>query len=216
MENVDNLMMDTYACVALDISARASSSGKEQYLVGIAGPPGVGKSTFAAAVQRLIPHSIVVPMDGYHFYKAQLREFSDPEEAFRRRGAPWTFDSEKFVKDVRQLRESGEGKFPSFDHGMGDPVEDAICVTKEHQIVLIEGNYLLLEEAPWCDIKSILDLTIFLSADLEVVKKRILKRHISVGRSAEQAMERIETNDALNAIQILQFAGRADVTIHSK
>ena len=33
---------------------------------------------------------------------------------------------------------------PSFDHGVGDPVEGDIVVGPDHRLVLVEGNYLLL------------------------------------------------------------------------
>ena len=39
---------------------------------------------------------------------------------------------------------AGCGQYPSFDHAVGDPVERDIEVCKEHRIVLIEGNYVLL------------------------------------------------------------------------
>lgn len=58
-------------------------------------------------------------MDGFHFYKAQLKQFEDPEEAFARRGAVWTFDAERFAATVLKIKQDGQGTVPSFDHGYG-------------------------------------------------------------------------------------------------
>lgn len=98
---------------------------------------------------------------GFHFYRSQLDSgvAGDPAQAHARRGAHWTFDAEAFVQCVQRLREAPAGApaavtasscedagvaVPSFEHGVGDPVPDAVIVMPHHKIVLIEGNYLLL------------------------------------------------------------------------
>lgn len=43
---------------------------------------------------------LVVSMDGYHYYRSELDEMDDPKEAYARRGAAFTFDSERFVREV--------------------------------------------------------------------------------------------------------------------
>ncbi len=217
----DGAMEPVYAQTAekiIQFYKEAQNHQRNMILVGIAGPPGAGKSTTASALHKIIPRSLVVPMDGYHYRKSQLQQFPNPEEAFARRGAEWTFDAEKFVHDLRCLKETGHFSFPSFDHGVGDPVEAAITVDRQlYDVVLVEGNYLLLPEDPWNKLKdeNILDLSIFIHADLEVVNDRVYKRHIGVGRSPQVAKERVETNDSLNAQKILRSADRADLVIHS-
>lgn len=78
-------------------------------------------------------------MDGFHYYKRQLDQFPDPAEAYARRGAHWTFDAQAFVDCVRRIRETGAARVPSFDHGVGDPVEGDICAQPSNRIVLVEG-----------------------------------------------------------------------------
>lgn len=215
-DSVDAAMLDVYNRVAAEIQSNSSNSGQKQYLVGIAGPPGGGKSTTVERLRERIPNSVVVPMDGYHFAKEHLRTFPDPEAALARRGAHWTFDSEAFVAALEGLRQSGHGSFPSFMHGVGDPVSDNIVVTAEHKVVLIEGNYLLLDIAPWDRIKGLLDFTYFIDCPLEVVEKRILKRHMEVnGNTAERALERVTVNDSPNAQLVLASKHRADAIIQS-
>ncbi|CAL9104640.1 unnamed protein product, partial [Musa textilis] len=144
------------------------------YIVGLAGPPGAGKTTLSSeVVHRLnnlwsqkvtgknsvspLEFAIVLPMDGFHLYRSQLDAMENPEEAHARRGAPWTFNPELLLKCLRSLRNEGSTYAPSFDHGVGDPVEDDVFVSSEHKVVIVEGNYLFLEEGIWQDICSIFD-----------------------------------------------------------
>ena len=129
-----------------------------QRFVAIAGPPG-GKSTFADDVRRRGNAAstgedacVVVPMDGFHFPLAVLDARSDAEHARARRGAPFTFDADAFVRCVRELRARGCGDVPTFDHAIHDPVPGGCRVKRSHRVVLIEGNYLLLPDRPWVDL----------------------------------------------------------------
>jgi pantothenate kinase len=214
--DIDAAMHDIYDEIAREISELANACSG-QFFVGIAGPPGSGKSTLAKAVSMRLNASVVVPMDGYHYYKKELLQFENSTEAFARRGAPWTFNAFKFVSDLKALKVKGIGKFPSFDHGMGDPVENDIEVTSADRIVIVEGNYLLLEEEPWSKIRDeILDRCYFISVDIEQVRDRVLRRHIATGKDAETARVRVENNDIPNAILILQSSPRAHNCIVSR
>ncbi|KAK3031678.1 hypothetical protein RJ639_035046 [Escallonia herrerae] len=115
----------------------------------------------------------VLPMDGFHLYRHQLDAMEDPEEAHARRGAPWTFDPKLLLTCLKTLKSqassyssqnmsvkpssAGSVYAPSFDHGVGDPVEDAIFVNLQHKVVIVEGNYLLLEEGVWKEVSSMFD-----------------------------------------------------------
>jgi pantothenate kinase len=99
--------------------------------------------------------------DGFHYSKAKLKAFPDPAEAFRCRGAPFTFDARAFIAAVRELRKSKvtSGMDPSqsiafhnFDHATQDPVEGDIQVPSTTKVVILEGNYTLLNQKPWSEI----------------------------------------------------------------
>ncbi|XP_048138467.1 putative uridine kinase C227.14 isoform X2 [Rhodamnia argentea] len=170
-------MDDVYEALAerLVPTASVASNPNSKYILGLAGPPGAGKSTLASEVVQRVNNlwpqnassfdsqvepmdvAIVLPMDGFHLYRSQLDAMEDPEEAHARRGAPWTFNPELLLTCLKNLRDQGSVYVPSFDHGIGDPVEDDIFVSLQHRVVIVEGNYLLLEEGVWEDVSSIFD-----------------------------------------------------------
>lgn len=91
-----------------------------------------------------------------------------PDEAFRRRGAPFTFDAGAFVSLIRQLRKSSVTRIdepslairaPSFDHATKDPITEDIYIPSSERIIIIEGNYLFLNQSPWSEIPQMMDET---------------------------------------------------------
>ena len=216
-------MADVYHILARKtlMGAKKNTSDTMRYMVGVAGAPGSGKSTLAKQVVHIINAiqeeecAVMVPMDGYHYTKAQLDGFDNPAEAHARRGAHWTFDAEGFVRKVEELAyTTGESiDAPTFDHGQGDPVARGICIERHHGIVIVEGNYLLLDIEPWN--RLIFNETWFIDCDIEESMKRVYTRQTRNGVPPRESRHRIETNDRPNALQIQQTAERAHVCVPS-
>ena len=215
-ENINR--MSTCEDLAAELRQKAAQlTGKSQFWIGLAGGPGSGKSTLAQALKaRLGKLLTIIPLDGYHYYRRELDAMEDPEEAHTRRGAPFTFNASRFVNDLIKARSTGEGVFPSFDHTVGDPVEASIQLNKGRQIVLVEGNYVLLDTEPWCQLRdSVFDETWFLDVPVPECNRRVCIRHVKTGLTEEQAKLRVATNDSINAELITKVSRRnADRIIH--
>jgi len=139
-------------------------------------------------------------MDGFHYYKKQLDCLPDPVKAHRYRGAYWTFDAQLFVDNVKTLRENETAFFPSFDHSVGDPIENSIHIEKSHRVVIVEGLYTLLFTEPiWKELQKYFHQFWFIDIDKETCYKRVVERHIkTLGLSRPDAEFRARDNDEQN------------------
>ena len=175
-------------------------------LIGIAGAPGAGKSTIAAALaQRL--HGTVLPMDGFHLPQARLVELGSRD----RMGAPDTFDVDGFVRVLADLRMSGGPVFaPAFDREREEPVPDAIAIQPEVRHVVVEGNYLLLQSGGWERVAPLLDVTVFIELERGIRQQRLIERHLRFGKTLEDATAWALGTDERNALLIEATASRAD------
>lgn len=216
-------------------SAAAATRPSSKYIVGLAGPPGAGKSTTAKEVAERVNAlwvqrkasadsetdttlddiAIYLPMDGFHLYRCQLDMMEDPAEAHARRGAPWTFNPAGLVKCLTSLRSQGWVHAPSFDHGVGDPKENDIIVSPTHKVIVVEGNYLLLADDKWKDLYDLFDERWFLDVDIETTLKRVLERSIMIGNSPDKAKLRVDYNDRKNAELVFASKAFADLIIKS-
>ena len=203
----------------LDLVARRP---QPRLVLGLVGLPGAGKSTLGRRLADEVNQRAGAPvmqtlgMDGFHFPRATLAGFADPAQALRRRGAPWTFDAAGLARRVRALRDAAAAKpvstvpWPGFEHGVGDPVEDAIQVGPGVRVVLVEGLYLLHRADGW-NLDGLLDECWYLDVDLDTALERLVARHMaswSMGR--EQALAKVAANDRLNAAIVAQSSARAD------
>ena len=189
-------------------------------LVALAGLPGSGKSTLAAYLAAEV-NAIAGPgtmaalgMDGFHLSKAALRQMPDPEAAFARRGAPWTFDVPALVTRLHELKgESGRSAvgWPGFQHEIGDPVEDALAVAPTTRLILVEGLYLLHSEDGWGELGPLWDERWYLDTPLEIAMERLTERHrMAWGLTRAEAARRVAANDRLNAEIVARTRSRAD------
>ncbi|KAJ3178517.1 hypothetical protein HDU87_003592 [Geranomyces variabilis] len=209
---------------AVDLAARVrllrGAAPGRRVIVAIAGIPGSGKTTLAAAlVARLNAdtppptHAIAVPMDGFHLSKATLSASTDPPRFHARRGAPFTFDPTALLTLLRRIRYDAPHETipaPAFSHATGDPVAAAIHIAPHHRVVVVEGLYLLADVAPWCHIRPLCDLCYWLDVDLATARERVVVRHVDAGLASTRvdAEKRWELNDELNALWVLKHSVR--------
>lgn len=191
---------------ALDAAAARvlSLPADRRILIGIAGAPGAGKSTFAG---RLAAETgaTALPMDGFHLPQARLVELGRRD----RMGAADTFDVDGFVALLHALRTGSRVTAPGFDRTVEEPVPGAIAIEPADRILLIEGNYLL----HWPEVPPLLDTTIFVRLDDATRHERLIARHIAFGKTPDAARAWALGTDERNAQLIAAGADRADLVV---
>ncbi|WP_446216797.1 nucleoside/nucleotide kinase family protein [Micromonospora sp. IBHARD004] len=192
--------------------ARALADDGPRQLLGIAGAPGAGKSTLAERLVAAVgPAARLVPMDGFHLAQSELVRLGRQE----RKGAPDTFDANGFVSVLRRLRrlEPTSVWAPAFRRDLEEPVAGAIEVPPEVRLVVTEGNYLLLRDEPWEEVRTLLHEIWFLDLDAELRLRRLTARHEAYGKSPEQARAWALGSDEANAAVVSGTAGHADLVV---
>jgi pantothenate kinase len=195
---------------------QAHDNGHKRLLIALAGPPGAGKSTVAEALAETLNQRIadrpaeVVPMDGFHYDNAIL----DAWGWRARKGAPETFDVGGFLSLLHRLKnEAGEIAIPVFDRSADLARASARMVMGHQRLLIVEGNYLLLDRANWRDLFPLFDLTIFLKPSIETIEERLIQRWLSYGFDRQTAEARAKGNDLANARIILSESRSANIVI---
>ena len=180
-------------------------------VLGIAGPPGSGKSTLA---ERLVDHfgarAELLPMDGFHFAQEELLRSGSAH----RKGAPDTFDVAGYVATLTRVRARAHDVLaPRFHRDIEEPVAGAIRISVACELVVTEGNYLLLPTHGWRAVAPLLDECWFLRPDDDVRIARLVARHEAHGRSPADARAWVRDVDEPNARLVAAHPGPAHLVV---
>jgi pantothenate kinase len=191
------------------------AQGKPRILVAIAGPPGAGKSTLSQMLAKALnaadpaEPAIVVPMDGFHYDNAVL----EARGLLARKGAPETFDCNGFAALLARLLVARNVAIPIFDRSLDLARAGAAIVDEHHRILLVEGNYLLLHDAPWAGMESLFELTVRIEVAENELEKRLVQRWLDHGLDEESARHRALSNDIPNARLVAERSSSAEFVI---
>lgn len=203
-----NLQLPSHA---LERAQALMLSGRRA-LLGIAGTPGSGKSTVAHLLATALgPRAVVAPMDGYHLANQELVRLGRQA----RKGAPDTFDVDGYRAALLRLRacEDDIVYLPHFAREIEEPIANAIPVRRDVQLVITEGNYLLLPEGPWARIAGLFDDRWYVEVNSATRMARLVERHQRYGRTRSQAQAWAETVDEPNARLIERYKDRASFVL---
>ncbi|WUP96619.1 nucleoside/nucleotide kinase family protein [Streptomyces sp. NBC_00247] len=212
--------MDSYDLAPLTARARALVVPGRRRILGIAGPPGAGKSTLAAAlVEALDGTAVLVPMDGFHLAGAELERLGRAA----RKGAPDTFDAAGYTALLRRLREPGTDRHatdsgetvyaPAFDRALEEPIAGSVAVEPGTSLVVTEGNYLLHDDGPWAPVRGLLDEVWYVEIDPDLRVRRLVDRHVRFGRPRPDAERWVADSDEANARLVEAGRDRADLVV---
>ena len=198
--------MDPAEIVQAVDALRRRLAPETRTILGIAGAPGSGKSTFAAWLQEQFSPgtAVVVPMDGFHLGNAIIEGTPLRE----RKGAIDTFDGGGYLSLLRRLARRDEAVVyaPEFRRTLDEPVAASIAVPADVPLVITEGNYLLAGQEPWKEVRAQLDEVWFLETPPALRLQRLVDRHVSFGMDRAAALAWATGPDEANA-RLIQ-AGR--------
>lgn len=195
---------------------------KGRVLCMLAAPPGAGKTTLLHFLQHLsettegIKPVQIIGMDGFHRYQDYLVSHTTVRDGVeismvQVKGAPETFDLDLLKERIRRVAAGERCGWPEYNRMTHNPVEDAITV--DGDIVLLEGNYLLLDEDGWSDIKDYADYTVKISAEEDMLKQRLVDRKAASNGDYDEAVRFVEYSDLVNVRTCLARSAGADMEL---
>ncbi|MET0797875.1 MAG: nucleoside/nucleotide kinase family protein [Rhodococcus sp. (in: high G+C Gram-positive bacteria)] len=195
------------------LASRAASliTDNGRYILGIAGAPGAGKSTASQAIsQKLDSRCTVVEMDGFHLANRELDRLGRREQ----KGAPETFDADGYAALLHRLRSADSIVYaPVFDREIDESIGSATAVEPRTPLIVTEGNYLLLPNGSWPQVRAAIDTVWYLEVPEATRTQRLMKRHSRFGRSSEAAADWVRRVDQPNADMIAAARSRADLIV---
>jgi len=203
------------------LTALEKKKGK-RILAFLAAPPGCGKTTLASFLEKLAREQAgisplqAIGMDGFHRRQEYLKSHFAQRDGTTVslvdiKGAPITFDLQRLNERIKRVSAGERCGWPMYDRLLHNPVEDALQV--KENIVLLEGNYLLLDEPGWRDLSAFADYTISITADEALLRGRLIDRKIKTGVGEEKAVRFVDFSDMPNVRLCLEKTGRADLAL---
>ncbi len=207
----------------LEHLAQMQREKNRRILAFLAAPPGAGKSTLASFLEKMSKENEsftnlqAIGMDGFHRRQEYLVSHSTIRDGKEIKmvdikGAPETFDLDLFKDRIRQVLSGGSISWPSYDRHLHNPVEGAIHVDSD--IVLLEGNYLLLDKDGWRELKGLSDYSIFISADEKMLRERLIDRKMKSGNERDKAVSFVDFSDMVNVRLCLERSMKADLELN--
>ncbi len=195
---------------------------RRRILVMLAAPPGAGKTTLLSFLEKLSreqPDTApvqVIGMDGFHRRQEYLLSHRTERDGkqislVEIKGAPETFDLDGLTRTVRKMAAGENLGWPAYDRMLHNPVENAVRVNGD--IVLLEGNYLLLDEDGWRELPVLADYTISVSAEERLLRERLIERRIQTGVERERAVQFVDFSDMPNVRLCLEKTMKADLRL---
>ena len=189
---------------------QAAAGGRA--VIMVAGPPASGKTMLCAVWQQIADAErlsfVTLAMDGFHFPNAYLAE----RDLAKRKGSPETFDVRSMTIALAQINAGTPTVWPLYDRNLHEPVAEGVGID-EQKVVVIEGNYFLLDEPHWASLRRYATLTVRLDVDRDCLRERIVERHVRGGMSRQKAEDKFRESDLHNIVLVKERSVEADIVL---
>ncbi len=213
----ENTVKDVFLPLLRELTA-IQCTAERKIVAFIAAPPATGKTTLAQFLEHLskeeptLTDIRAVGLDGFHYpndylesHYSMINGETIPLKSIK--GDPETFDVESLQSKLRAVRRA-EAKWPVYDRTIHDVRPNAETVDAD--IILVEGNWLLLKDSRWTDIRIFADYSVFIESSPELLRERLIERKVQGGLSHEDAVSFYESSDRCNVERTLKDSGTAD------
>jgi hypothetical protein len=201
------------------------AAGNPRIIIGIAGPPGSGKTAFASLLAAVInvkigqEAAVSVGLDGWHYPNSYLDTnwvtrdgVSIPMRQVK--GAPETYDTASALVFLRAARQGDTLPYPQYSRALHDPIPSGGSLTLQHRLIIVEGNYLLLNAPGWQEFHPLFDISIFINAPRADLVTALRARHIRGGKDPDAADKHLQFSDLPNLDLILSLSKPADILVN--
>ena len=204
-----------YDQLLISITERIDNDDKNRYFIALSGPPASGKSTISEKLANDLRaneyNSSILQMDGFHYDDLILKE----KKLLLKKGAPETFDVMGLINFVSRLQKEDEVIIPIFDRSLELSRSSAVIISKNTKVIIVEGNYILLNSYPWCELHKFFNTTVMINCEKKILEKRLIERWKNFNLPKEEIDEKVYKNDLPNGVNVLKNSIKADYILEN-
>ena len=194
----------TYNQLMISVTDHIDNNDKNRYFIALSGPPASGKSTISENLVKDLSakgyNSSILQMDGFHYDDLILKE----RKLLSKKGAPETFDVMGLINFVSRLHKEDEVVIPIFDRSLELSRSSAVIISKNTKVIIVEGNYVLLNSYPWSELHKFFNTTVMINCEKKILEKRLIERWENFNLPKKEIDEKVYKNDLPNGVNVLK------------
>ena len=205
----------TYDQLIISVTDHIDDNIKTRYFIALSGPPASGKSTISENLVKDLSakgyNSSILQMDGFHYDDLILKE----RKLLSKKGAPETFDVMGLINFVSGLHKEDEVVIPIFDRSLELSRSSAVIISKNTKVIIVEGNYVLLNSYPWSELHKFFNTTVMINCEKKILEKRLIERWENFNLPKKEIDEKVYKNDLPNGVNVLKNSIAAEYILEN-
>lgn len=203
-----------YQKLASELENKYIELGMGRQIFSLSGPPGSGKSVVSAILNHLYTKEapfifLNIGLDAFHFENAVIAK----SKLLDAKGRYDTYDTEKLFIKMKAFKDGSDVSFPYYSREIHNPIEDSLQVTKKNVFLLLEGQWLLRDAPDWAKIRELFSLNLAVQGSIGDMRENVIRRHITGGRTTEDAINFYTVNDLVNTEEIASKSIKPDLQV---